>query len=134
MFSDSQAAASSNFSDIENQKFSPRVGVLYQPWDWLSVYGNFVESLDAANTGIGVNRTSLTPETAEQFEAGIKTEFFDKRLTSSIAYSHLTKQNISVPIAGTQFSETIGGARSQGVEIDVSGQVTNGLNLIASYA
>jgi iron complex outermembrane receptor protein len=130
----SRTDASSNFSDIENQKFSPRVGLLYQPWEWLSVYGNFVESLGAANLGIGVNGASLTPETAEQFEAGFKSEFFDKRLTSSISYYHLTKQNISVPIAGTQFSEAIGEARSQGIEIDVSGQVTNGLNLIASYA
>jgi iron complex outermembrane receptor protein len=130
----SLADASSNFSDIENQKFSPRVGVLYQPWEWLSFYGNFVESLGAANTGIGVNGTSLTPETAEQFEAGFKTEFFDKRLISSVSYYHLTKQNISVPIAGTQFSQAIGKARSQGIEIDISGQITNSLKLIASYA
>ncbi|WP_415880471.1 TonB-dependent siderophore receptor [Methylomonas sp. TEB] len=130
----SRTDASSSFSDIENQKFSPRVGLLYRPWEWLSVYGNFVESLGAANRGIGINGNSLTPETAEQFEAGFKTEFFDNRLISSVSYFHLTKQNVSVPIAGTQFSETIGEARSQGIEVDVSGQVTNGLKLIASYA
>lgn len=55
-------------------------------------------------------------------------------MISSVSYYHLTKQNISVPIAGTQFSQAIGEARSQGVEIDVSGQITNSLKLIASYA
>jgi iron complex outermembrane receptor protein len=130
----SVAEASAKFSDIENQKFSPRVGILYQAWDWLSIYGNFVESLGAANTGIGAGGSVLQPETAEQFEAGFKTEFFDKRLISSLSYYHLTKQNMSVPIAGTPFSQTIGEARSQGIEVDISGQVTDGLNLIASYA
>ncbi|MCQ8130488.1 TonB-dependent receptor [Methylomonas sp. WSC-6] len=130
----SVADASAKFSDIENQKFSPRVGILYRPWDWLSVYGNFVESLGAANTGIGVGGGMLQPETAEQFEAGFKTEFFDKRLISSVSYFHLSKQNMRVPIAGTPFSQTVGEARSQGIEIDISGQVTDGLNLIASYA
>ncbi|MDD1619967.1 MAG: TonB-dependent receptor, partial [Methylococcaceae bacterium] len=130
----SLANASSNFTDIENQKFSPRVGVLYQPWQWLSLYGNFVESLGAANTGTAANGSILQPETAEQFEAGFKTEFFDKRLTSSLSYYHLSKQNISVAIPGTGFSQAIGEARSQGVEIDISGRVTDGLNLIATYA
>ena len=126
--------ASANFSDIENQRFSPRVGLLYQPWDWLSLYGNYVESLGSANTGIGVGGSVLQPETAEQYEVGFKTEFFDKRLVSSVSFYQLTKQNISVSIAGTPFSQTIGKARSRGVEIDIAGQVTDGLNLIASYA
>jgi iron complex outermembrane receptor protein len=130
----SLANAKTIYSDIENQKFSPRVGVLYKPWQWLSVYGNFVESLGAANTGIASNGSILQPETAEQFEAGLKTEFFDKRLTSSVSYFHLTKQNMSVPIIGTAFSQAIGEARSQGIEMDISGRIADGLNLIASYA
>lgn len=130
----SVADAASNYSDIENQKFSPRVGLVYQPWQWLSLYGNFIESLGASNTGVALGGGNLQPESAEQFEAGFKTEFFDKRLTSNLAFYHLTKQNISVPIAGTRFSQAVGEARSQGIEIDVSGQVTDGLNLIATYA
>ncbi|WGS84200.1 TonB-dependent receptor [Methylomonas sp. UP202] len=126
--------ATSSYSDIENQKFSPRVGLLYQPWQWLSLYGNFVESLGASNTSPGVGGNILAPESAEQFEAGFKTEFLNKRLNSSVAFYQLTKQNISVPIAGTRFAQTIGEARSRGVEIDISGQVADGLNLIATYA
>ena len=130
----SLADASANLSGVNNQKFSPRVGLLYQPWEWLSLYGNFVESLGSANTATGVGGTVLGPETAEQYEAGFKTEFFDKRLMSSVAFYQLTKQNMSVPIAGTLFSETIGEARSQGVEMDVTGKVTDALSLITTYA
>ena len=130
----SVADAAANLRGVDNQQFSPRVGLLYQPWDWLSLYGNFVESLGSANTATGLGGTVLKPETAEQYEAGFKTEFFDKRMISSVAFYQLTKQNMSVPIFGTPFSEAIGEARSQGVEMDVTGRVTDGLSLIATYA
>ena len=130
----SVADAAANLRGVDNQQFSPRVGLLYQPWDWLSLYGNFVESLGSANTATGVGGAVLGPETAEQYEAGFKTEFFDKRLISSVAFYQLTKKNMTVPITGTAFSEAIGEARSEGVEIDVTGKVTDAVSLIATYA
>jgi iron complex outermembrane receptor protein len=51
-----------------------------------------------------------------------------------VAFYHLTKQNVLVPIPGTAFSDAIGEARSQGVEVDIAGRITEGLSLIASYA
>jgi iron complex outermembrane receptor protein len=127
---DAQASA----TGINNQRFSPRAGLLYQPWSWLSLYGNYVESLGAANAARDSSGKILQPETAEQYEIGFKTEFFDKRLFSSVAFYNLTKQNMAVAMVGTPFSQAIGEARSRGVEIDVTGKVTDGLNLIATYA
>lgn len=119
---------------MDNDRFNPRVGLVYQPWDWLSLYGNYVESLGSANTGVSADGKPFSPETAEQYEAGFKTEFFDKRLTSTVAFYRLTKKNVLVPIPGTAFSDAIGEARSQGVEVDIAGQVTEALSLIATYA
>jgi len=127
--------ARSNFTDIEKNKFSPRVGVLYQPWHWLSVYGNYVESIGSANLTSSKSGEPLQPETAEQYEAGFKTELFDRRLTSTLAFFHLTKENIATPDPNFQgFSVTTGKARSQGIEIDVSGKLTDELSLIGTYA
>ncbi|MBK8816159.1 MAG: TonB-dependent receptor [Methylococcaceae bacterium] len=134
-FSDiSSEDAISNQSVLKAERFSPRVGLLYQPWQWLSVYGNYVESLGNSNGASDPSGSLLGPEIGEQYEMGFKTAFFDERLTSNVAFYHLTKQNLAVQIPGTPFSEAIGKARSQGVEIDVSGQVTDGLSIIASYA
>jgi iron complex outermembrane receptor protein len=130
----SLADAKASESGINNQRFSPRVGLLYQPWNWLSLYGNFVESLGAANAARNSSGQILQPEAAEQYEAGFKTEFFDKRLMSSVAFYNLTKQNMAVAMTGTPYSQAIGEARSRGVEVDVTGKVTDGLNLIATYA
>ncbi|MCX7092204.1 MAG: TonB-dependent receptor [Methylobacter sp.] len=130
----SPADATANLKGVDNERFSPRVGLLYQPWRWLSLYGNFVESLGASNTAIGVGGNVLQPETAEQYEAGFKTEFFDQRLMSSVAFYDLTKQNMAVAMVGTPFSQAIGEARSRGVEVDVTGRITDDLSLIGTYA
>ncbi len=130
----SLADARANFQEADDERFSPRVGLVYQPWDWLSLYGNYVESLGSPFGSAFSDGTPLPSETAEQYEVGFKTEFLEERLTSTVAFYHLTKQNIPVPIPGTPFSEVIGEARSRGIEVDIAGEVTEGLSLIATYA
>ncbi|WP_198014586.1 TonB-dependent siderophore receptor [Methylobacter marinus] len=127
--------ANASFSDIEINKFNPRVGILYQPWQWLSVYGNYIESIGSPNNGRTRSGTPFAPESAEQYEAGFKTELFDGRLTSTVAFFHLTKTNVLTPDPNDpQFSIAIGETRSQGIEVDISGQITDELNLIGTYA
>ncbi|HRN82827.1 TonB-dependent siderophore receptor [Nitrosomonas europaea] len=128
--SDAKAAG----REINNNRFSPRAGIVYQPWEWLSFYGNYVQSLGAANSAFDVNGNILKPQIGEQFEGGFKTSFFEGRLNSNFAYYHLTKQNLAFRVPGQPYSTPIGQARSQGVEVDVSGQVTRGLDLILTYA
>ena len=115
--------------------FSPRVGIVYRPWSWLSFYGNYVKSLGSNNVGTPLPGSGpLDPQVGRQWEGGIKTEFFDGRLTSTLAYFDVTKQNLATPIPGTPFIQTIGEANSRGMELDVSGRVTEQLSVIGSYA
>lgn len=115
--------------------FSPRVGLVYRPWQWVSFYGNYVKSLGSNNSGTPLpDSGSLDPQTARQWEAGIKTEFFGGAVSSTVAYFDLTKENVATAIPGTPFSRTIGEANSRGVEFDLSGRVTDQLNVIANYA
>lgn len=73
-------------------------------------------------------------QTGEQFEGGFKTSFFDGKLNSNVAYYHLTKQNLAIRVPGQPFSVPIGEARSQGVEVDIAGEIAKGLSLILTYA
>ncbi|ANE57313.1 TonB-dependent receptor [Methylomonas sp. DH-1] len=133
--SSSIEAARNSETEVKNEAFSPRVGVVYQPWPWLSLYGNYVESLGGANSALASTGKPLDAETAQQHEVGFKTEWFDKRLMTTVAFYELTKQNIATPDpVNTRFSVQTGEARSRGIEVDVSGQITDGLNLIATYA
>lgn len=79
-----------------DDRISPRAGLLWRPMPWLSLYGSYTENFGVSN-GFNANRQRLPVQTAQQWETGLKTEFFDGRLRSTLSYYALTKQNISVP-------------------------------------
>ncbi|MCC8996221.1 MAG: TonB-dependent receptor [Nitrosomonas sp.] len=128
---DTAQAAATKVSDA---RFSPRAGIVYQPFEWLSFYGNYVQSLGAANAARDAAGNTLKPQIGEQFEGGFKTSLFDGRLNTNVAYYYLTKQNLATQVPGQFFSIPIGKARSQGVEVDVSGEIARGLSLVLTYA
>ncbi|MGH8611839.1 MAG: TonB-dependent siderophore receptor [Gammaproteobacteria bacterium] len=122
-------------NEAEDEAFSPRVGLVYQPAPWLALYGNFTESLGGANRGTSVNGAVFEPETATQYEAGLKVDTLGGRLSANLAFYELTKQNILTPdLANPFFSVQIGEARSQGIEIDLTGDITPSWSVIATYA
>lgn len=118
-------------------EFNPRFGFVYQPWQWLSVYGNYTESVGRYN-GLGANNVVLNAEHAKQYEIGLKNEFLDGALSSTLAYFHIDKTNVATPDFSTvdnpYDSRSVGGIRSQGLELDVTGKITDKLSMIGSYA
>lgn len=60
-------AATSQISDHEDNRLNPRFGIVYQPWQWLSVYGNYVESI-GSNNGL----TRPTPTTNPNWANNMK--------------------------------------------------------------
>lgn len=128
----SEAAKSMDGAD----DFSPRVGLVYQPLTWLALYGNYVESFSSADDfSRSFSGEDFDPETATQYEVGLKTDFFDGRLFSTLAWYDLTKKNILTDDPEHPgFSVAIGEARSRGIELDVAGSLTPAFSVIASYA
>lgn len=128
---------SSVFEDtIDEQAFTPRVGLVYQPLPWLSLYGNYVQGFGASNGRSGTG-AALPAQRSEQYEAGLKFESLDHRLAASLAVFQLERQRLAVADVATPDPGdliTIGEARSRGVELDVAGHVTDRLSLFASYA
>jgi iron complex outermembrane receptor protein len=119
------------------EEFSQRYGLLYQPVSWLSVYGSYVEAFNASNSGRGVasDGSALAPERSHQYEAGLKGEWFDGNLSSTVTFYDLTKKNIATSVVGRPgIFELTGEAESKGVEVDITGQVTDNLNLVATYS
>ncbi len=123
-------AQSSQFTDA----FSPRVGLIYQPIEELSLYGSFSRSF-FPNSATTVAGDILPPQRGEQFEAGIRGEFLDGRLIGNLALFNLTRQNLPTSDPNNpQFSVATGEQRSRGVELDIAGEILPGWNMIANYA
>jgi len=123
----------------DDGEFSSRVGLLYRPLNWLSVYVNYMKAMNADNGRRIAPGTQRKPEMSEGYEAGVKGEWRDGGLTASVAYYELTKKNISQPnpdpsLSAQGFNVFVGEGRSQGFEIDIAGQITDNMSVIGTYS
>jgi iron complex outermembrane receptor protein len=96
-----------------------------------------VENFGLSN-GRSVN-IALPPTTAQQYEVGLKAAVFGGRVTATLAWFDLTKQNIATPDpdparAAAGFQVVTGEARNRGIELDIAGELWPGVNAIATYA
>jgi iron complex outermembrane receptor protein len=119
-----------------DNRVSPRAGVLWRPIQWLSIYGSYTENFGVSNSLYRSATGNMIPaQTARQWEGGVKTEFFDGRLSATASFFDLTKNNIGVPDpTNPTLSRTIGEAESRCLEFDLTGEVLPGWRIIATYA
>ncbi|MBK8815575.1 MAG: TonB-dependent receptor [Methylococcaceae bacterium] len=77
----------------------------------------------------------IPPSSAEQYEGGVKIEFFGGRLRSTLAYYDLTKTNVTTSDPSHPgFNIAQGAVHSRGPELDIQGEILPGWNVIATYA
>ena len=124
--------------NIVNYRVTPRAGLLWRPYEWLSFYGNYVESYSPnyASSGLvlGTN-TPPPPSAGQQEEAGVKLLLLDAKLQITAAYYHLVKTNIPVGIPNDPVHiELVGQGRSQGPELDMQGELYPGWTVNLAYA
>ncbi|MBN3963656.1 TonB-dependent siderophore receptor [Nostoc sp. NMS8] len=120
----------------QDTAFSPRIGIVYQPIQPVSLYASYSRSFQPSPAfSRNADDTPFEPTKGESFEVGVKSDFFDGRLSATLAAYQITKQNIVVDDPANQgFSLQIGEQRSRGIELDVGGEILPGWKIIASYA
>ena len=120
----------------DKPKPTPRFGILWQPIPQLSLYGSYTSNYGATALGaLTQSGAPLHPQSAQQYEVGVKTELFDKRLSITTSVYNLTKENIPATDPNNPlYSIAIGQARSRGVELDISGQIATGWKVIGGYS
>ena len=117
-----------------DEAFSPRLGLVYQPLEAISLYGSYSQSF-APNVGTTVGGDTLDPERGEQFEIGTRAELLEGRLVANLALFNIVKENVATTDPNNQlFSVAVGEQRSRGIELDVMGEILPGWNIVANYA
>ncbi len=127
--------------DIEDQAFTARAGLLYMLSDRHSAYLSASQSFRPQFAfAVDAGGTPLDPETGLQYEAGLKSAFFDERLLTTLAIYQIEKRNVAVfdraLFDATGQSAYFPGVkeRSRGFELDVTGRLTDRLQIVASYS
>ena len=115
---------------------TPRVGVLWQPKPRWSIFGSFTDNYGATPLGsLTPDGKTLPPQSAQQFEIGVKSEWLQKRLVATASIYQITKQNIpSADPSNPAYTIAVGEARSRGFELDLSGQLSPGWKIIGGYS
>lgn len=119
-------------SSQKKTRTSPQLGVVFRTADALSLYATYGENFRPLS-GADAQGNGFEPNQSTAIEAGAK--FSLGGIDATVAVFHVKQKNILVAAdasAATQLA--IGKARSQGLEIDLQGEITQDLSLWASYA
>jgi iron complex outermembrane receptor protein len=133
---DQDGTVSSDEDDYTQTTLSPKFGVVVRPLpDRLSLFGNYMNGFSnvAPRTEADGTTKSFEPERANQWEAGIKANAFDKRLTATVSYYDIAVSNTVLETEPDVFVQN-GEQESRGVEVSVTAAPAEGLNVIAGYS
>jgi iron complex outermembrane receptor protein len=109
-------------------------GISFTPFENIASYFSYNQSFQP-NYGLTKTNDFLPPKEGEQFEFGIKTTWFEKRLSWTAAVYQLTQNNlITKDLTDADFVVTNGAIRSRGFETDLTGKITKNLQLMANYS
>ncbi|WPO77176.1 TonB-dependent siderophore receptor [Flavobacterium sp. KACC 22761] len=126
----------------KDDAFSPKVGLVYQPMKDMCVFASYSNSF-TPNTGTTVDLQPLEASIIDQYEAGIKKEFFSGALSTNVTVYQIKNSNLAqtaefradgTPNTDTTIKTLGGGTKSKGVEIDITARPLEGLSIIGGYS
>lgn len=117
-------------------KFTPRIGISYSIDHETSAYALFDQSF-VPQSGFKRDGSTIKPLNGNNMELGLKREWARGRWSSSFSVYRILKnnENANDPSDPTgKFIVQLGQTRSQGIELDLRGEILEGLTLTANYA
>lgn len=117
---------------------SPKFGTTYElvP-QHMSVFANYMNGFQntAPVTQPDGNVSIFTPQQANQWEAGIKTEVLGGKITGTITYYSIYVKDVTRPHPSlVGYTVQDGNISSKGFEMDVVANLFDGCNVIAGYS
>ena len=125
--------------DFKSSRFTPRLGLSYSIDKNTAVYFVKDESF-LENFGSDWQQKSFDPITGGNIEAGIKKDWVNGKWNSAVSVYQITRNNVQTTDlahpnpAGGYYMRQSGQQKTKGVEVDIRGQIVNGLDVIINYA
>lgn len=116
--------------------YSPRIGVVYQPVSNISLYTSYNRSFQplADSFVLYQNSDDLSPTKTENIEVGAKWDVNDQ-LNVTLALFEMSQTNIqNQDPANPNQALLAGEQKTKGVELSLTGQLTDQLSVLAGYS
>ncbi|KAA5840177.1 TonB-dependent siderophore receptor [Pseudomonas chlororaphis] len=126
----------------ESGRFIPYAGAIYDLNENFSVYASYTDVfMPQENYNRDRDNKLIDPDEGENYEIGIKSEFFDGRLNASLAYFEVKETNRSVPDDAynnqtptpPNYAYKGSKATTKGYELEVSGELAPGWQVQGGY-
>jgi iron complex outermembrane receptor protein len=127
-----------------DKAFSPRLGLVYQPFKHTAVFASYSNSFTPqGNTVTDSQGSPLPPSIIDQVEAGIKNDLFNGALSANVTVYKIVNSNQGqvilpgAPNYNTRFpnaQELAGEITSKGLEVDVQSKPYLGWSVLAGYS
>lgn len=124
----------------ESGVVTPYAGVVYDLNEVHSVYASYTSIYKPQSVRDATGAT-LDPREGDNYEVGLKSEFFQGRLNTSIAAYEIKQDNLAVvdpgqviPGTTTAAYKAVSGATTRGFEIEANGELMPEWNVAASYS
>lgn len=128
---------------LKDQAFSPKIGFIYQPDKNASVFASYSNSF-TPNTGTTADLKPIEASIIDQYEVGIKKDFWNGILSTNLTVYQITNSNLAQTsefradgiTANTDVNIKVlnGEIKSKGIEVDVTAKPFEGLNISAGYS
>ncbi|MGN7740396.1 TonB-dependent siderophore receptor [Pseudomonas sp. 22526] len=126
----------------ESGRFIPYAGAIYDLNENFSVYASYTDVfMPQENFNRDRDNKLIEPDEGENYEIGIKSDFFDGRLNASLAYFEVKETNRSVPDDAynnqtptpSNYAFKGSKATTKGYELEVSGELAPGWQVQGGY-
>lgn len=132
-----------NGNTYDDNGVTYRTGLTYKPIEDIAIYVNYSESFDPVSANDFENGAEqLEPTTGDQIEIGIKKEWLNGRIFTTLAFYQIDKENLV--INNPDYDEesaphepkviNYGLIESDGVEFTLVGDLTENISITANYA
>lgn len=124
----------------QTNAFIPRVGLVVEASENINLYSTWVKGFQPQGANIQSDPDRYGGPfdymKSELYEVGLKTEWFNKRLSATLAVFKITQENSleQSPKAGKADWRVPVDEESNGFELDVAGQILPNFSVVANYA
>ena len=132
-----------NEEKIEQQALIPRIGLVITANDNINFYSTWMKGFEPQTAAIQSEPDRdggpFDPVYSELYEMGVKTDWFNNRLSATASVFKIIQQNslydaFPAVIGKPDLKMQIGEEESNGFEFDLAGEITPNWSILANYA
>ena len=124
----------------QDEKVTPRAGLSFNILPDFTFYALYDQAF-TPQYGLSYTNEKFDPLESVDIEGGLKKQWFDGKLNTSLTFYQITKNNYLVSDiehadenGNYRFSTQTGEVQSKGIEFDMQGQLTPAINVVFNYA